>query len=91
MIHIDFGFFLQNSPGGVGFEAAPFKFTTEYLSVLGGVRSYPFKYFKKLMSRGLSLIRKHQEELYTLVTIMSKVHQPSEDKNKSVPTVSTTY
>ena len=27
LIHIDFGFFLQNSPGGMNFEAAPFKLT----------------------------------------------------------------
>lgn len=82
IIHIDFGFFLQNSPGGVGFEAAPFKFTTEYLTVLGGVKSPMFKYFKRLMVRGLSLIKKRQEELYTLITVMSVVHQPSQDGSK---------
>ncbi|KOS19507.1 Phosphatidylinositol 4-kinase pik1 [Escovopsis weberi] len=29
IIHIDFGFMLSNSPGSVGFEAAPFKLTHE--------------------------------------------------------------
>jgi phosphatidylinositol 4-kinase B len=48
IIHIDFGFMLSNSPGSVGFEAAPFKFTYEYLEVLGGVGSPDYEDFKKL-------------------------------------------
>lgn len=35
VVHIDFGFFLSNSPGGVNFEAAPFKLTRELLEVRG--------------------------------------------------------
>lgn len=31
VIHIDFGFMLSNSPGGVNFENAPFKLTREML------------------------------------------------------------
>jgi phosphatidylinositol kinase/protein kinase (PI-3 family) len=27
IIHIDFGFIFQNSPGGMNFESAPFKLT----------------------------------------------------------------
>lgn len=34
IIHIDFGFMLSNSPGGVNFESAPFKLTRELLEVL---------------------------------------------------------
>ncbi|OLY79474.1 Phosphatidylinositol 4-kinase PIK1 [Smittium mucronatum] len=37
LIHIDFGFMLNNSPGAIGFETAPFKFTQEYLELLAGV------------------------------------------------------
>lgn len=48
IVHIDFGFMLSNSPGSVGFEAAPFKFTYEYLEVLGGVGSPDYENFKKL-------------------------------------------
>lgn len=48
IVHIDFGFMLSNSPGSVGFEAAPFKLTHEYVEVLGGVGSPEWDDFKKL-------------------------------------------
>jgi phosphatidylinositol 4-kinase len=48
IIHIDFGFMLSNSPGSVGFEAAPFKLTNEYVDVLGGVGSEDWEDYKKL-------------------------------------------
>jgi phosphatidylinositol 4-kinase len=48
IIHIDFGFMLSNSPGSVGFEAAPFKLTYEYVDVLGGVGSQDYEDYKKL-------------------------------------------
>ena len=50
VIHIDFGFMLSNSPGGVNFEAAPFKLTREYLEIMDsnseGKASELFDYFK---------------------------------------------
>jgi phosphatidylinositol 4-kinase len=36
LIHIDFGFMLQNSPGGINFETAPFKLTQEYIELMDG-------------------------------------------------------
>jgi phosphatidylinositol 4-kinase len=36
-IHIDFGFVLGISPGGVNFEKAPFKLTKEYVELMGGL------------------------------------------------------
>lgn len=48
IVHIDFGFMLSNSPGSVGFEAAPFKLTYEYVEVLGGVGSDEFEDYKRL-------------------------------------------
>jgi phosphatidylinositol 4-kinase B len=48
IIHIDFGFMLSNSPGSVGFEAAPFKLTQDYVDVLGGVNSPGFDDYKML-------------------------------------------
>lgn len=50
IIHIDFGFMLSNSPGGVNFEAAPFKLTRELLEVMDsnseGRASELFDYYK---------------------------------------------
>lgn len=48
IVHIDFGFMLSNSPGSVGFEAAPFKLTHEYVDVLGGDGSQDYEDYKKL-------------------------------------------
>lgn len=48
IVHIDFGFMLSNSPGSVGFEAAPFKLTGEYVDVLGGVEGPAFLDYKQL-------------------------------------------
>jgi phosphatidylinositol 4-kinase len=48
IVHIDFGFMLSNSPGSVGFEAAPFKLTQEYVDVLGGIGSQHFEDYKTL-------------------------------------------
>lgn len=36
LIHIDFGFILSVSPGGINFESAPFKFTSDYMALIGG-------------------------------------------------------
>lgn len=50
IIHIDFGFMLSNSPGGVNFEGAPFKLTRELLEVMDsnseGKASELFDYYK---------------------------------------------
>jgi phosphatidylinositol 4-kinase B len=50
VIHIDFGFMLSNSPGGVNFENSPFKLTRELLEVMdsnsNGHASELFDYFK---------------------------------------------
>lgn len=53
IIHIDFGFMLSNSPGGVNFEAAPFKLTRELLEVMDsnseGKASELFDYYKVII------------------------------------------
>ncbi|KAI0934139.1 hypothetical protein AcV5_006082 [Taiwanofungus camphoratus] len=72
LIHIDFGFMLSNSPGNIGFEAAPFKLPLDYIEVLGGVDSKAFLEFKKLFKEGFEAARKHCERIITLVELMQK-------------------
>jgi phosphatidylinositol 4-kinase B len=63
LVHIDFGFMLSNSPGNIGFEAAPFKLPPEYIEVLGGVESEPFKEFKRMFKEGFEAARKHCDRI----------------------------
>lgn len=72
IIHIDFGFMLQSSPGNMNFEGSPFKLTQEYIDLMDGVDSDLFEYFKSLMTAGLLQVRKHMEELVSFITIMMK-------------------
>ncbi|KAK9865441.1 hypothetical protein WJX84_000186 [Apatococcus fuscideae] len=74
IIHIDFGFMLSNSPGGVNFESSPFKLTRELLEVMEsnaeGYDSELFSYFKVLMIRGFLACRKHADRIILLVEMM---------------------
>lgn len=72
IIHIDFGFLLSNSPGSVGFEAAPFKLTQEYVDVLGGFESPNYVKFKELCKKSFRILRKNCKQLVTIVELMLK-------------------
>ncbi|KAI0636865.1 kinase-like protein [Trametes polyzona] len=72
LIHIDFGFMLANSPGNIGFEAAPFKLPLEYLEVLGGLDGPAYREFRKLFREGFEAARKHCDRIVTLVELMQK-------------------
>ncbi|KAK4169529.1 phosphatidylinositol 4-kinase-like protein [Cladorrhinum sp. PSN259] len=72
IIHIDFGFMLSNSPGSVGFEAAPFKLTYEYIDVLGGVGSPDYEDFKKLCKVSFQALRRSADNIIDLVAMMGR-------------------
>ena len=80
IIHIDFGFMLSNSPGGMNFETAPFKLTRELLEVMGsdadGVGSEPFDYFKVLVVQGFLAVRKHADRIILLIEMMQGMGCP---------------
>ncbi|KAK3322579.1 kinase-like domain-containing protein [Apodospora peruviana] len=72
IIHIDFGFMLSNSPGGVGVEAAPFKLTYEYVEVLGGVGSEEYEDFKRLCKQAFQALRRSADNIIDLVSMMGR-------------------
>lgn len=72
IVHIDFGFLLSNSPGSIGFEAAPFKLTQEYVDILGGTESYYFKYFIELTKSAFKSLRNHADVIVDMVSLMQK-------------------
>ncbi|RFU72020.1 phosphatidylinositol 4-kinase pik1a, partial [Trichoderma arundinaceum] len=72
IIHIDFGFMLSNSPGSVGFEAAPFKLTHEYVDVLGGVGSQDYEDYKKLCKQAFQALRRSADYIIDLVAMMGR-------------------
>eukprot|EP00357_Protocruzia_adherens_P016321 CAMPEP_0115021058 /NCGR_PEP_ID=MMETSP0216-20121206/30626_1 /TAXON_ID=223996 /ORGANISM="Protocruzia adherens, Strain Boccale" /LENGTH=750 /DNA_ID=CAMNT_0002393273 /DNA_START=40 /DNA_END=2290 /DNA_ORIENTATION=+ len=72
IIHIDFGFVISNSPGGVGFESAPFKLTAEMVELMGGPESEMYFYFKALLLKAIIALRKHTDSLILLVESMMK-------------------
>lgn len=70
IVHIDFGFILGDSPGfNINFENAPFKLTREYLNLLGGVESMPFKQFEDLFLRGFKSLQRHTEDIAAIVQL----------------------
>lgn len=72
IIHIDFGFLLSNSPGSLGFEAAPFKLTMEYVELMGGLESDVFKMFKDLCKDCFRALREESDRIINMVEIMQK-------------------
>lgn len=80
VIHVDFGFMLSNSPGGVNFETAPFKLTREFLEVMDsdaeGKGSDLFDYYKVLLIQGFLACRKHSDRIVLLVEMMQHSGSP---------------
>ena len=72
VVHIDFGFMLSNSPGSVGFEAAPFKLTYEYVDLMGGLDGEAYQKFVMLMQQGFKALRKHYSQIVSMCEIMQK-------------------
>ena len=71
ILHIDFGFCFDIAPGGVKFERAPFKLTTEMVSVMGGSTDHQaYKWFEELCVKAFLASRQYIEKLSQLVLLM---------------------
>ncbi|KAI9336109.1 hypothetical protein BDR26DRAFT_865152 [Obelidium mucronatum] len=69
-VHIDFGFILDIAPGGIEFEASPFKLTTEFIELMGGDASYAYKLFSELVVKTFLSLRPYAEEIIQMVALM---------------------
>jgi phosphatidylinositol 4-kinase len=70
ILHIDFGFCFDIVPGGVKFERAPFKLTTEMVAVMGGTTAQAYQWFEELCIKAYLASRQHCEHLTHMVMVM---------------------
>ncbi|KAI5165558.1 phosphatidylinositol 4-kinase A [Nematocida sp. AWRm78] len=68
LIHIDFGFMLDISPGNINIES-PIKITDEIFSLLGGAEGEAFIMYRDLMVKGFYLLRKHAREIAFMIDL----------------------
>ena len=71
ILHIDFGFCFDIAPGGIRFERAPFKLTSEMVAVMGGsTTSQSYRWFEELCVKAFLASRQYTEKLCHMVVLM---------------------
>ena len=74
VIHIDFGFLLDKTPGNIKFEKAPFKFTSDFIELIGGTESKYFLLFQDLFFKGFKIIRKKYDIIVLMVELFCDIY-----------------
>jgi phosphatidylinositol 4-kinase len=78
IVHIDFGFIFDSSPGGdIGFETSPFKLSQEMIDIMGGrPDAETFKWFIEQGVKAFLAVRKYTDAIITLVAMMMDTELP---------------
>jgi phosphatidylinositol 4-kinase A len=88
IVHIDFGFIFEISPGGnLGFERSAFKFSHEMVQLIdpgGQQRSRQYKHFKELCVRGYLAARTAANEILTVAELMIDSGLPCFGRGKPI-------
>ncbi|KAL9652434.1 hypothetical protein ABK040_000007 [Willaertia magna] len=80
IVHIDFGFFLGISPGGVNFEVSPFKLPQEWVDLMGELFDL---HFRPVFFVAFSVLRKkrNMNRIINLVEMMMGANYKCFDNN----------
>ncbi|KAG9323613.1 hypothetical protein KVV02_006902 [Mortierella alpina] len=72
VVHIDFGFILDISPGGnINFESSPFKLTAEMIQIMGtSVEDQGYRWFCELCIKAYLASRPYAEQICQMVAMM---------------------
>lgn len=86
IVHIDFGFIFEISPGGnLGFETAAFKFSYEMVQLIdpgGQKRSAEYQEFKELCVKGFMAARSVAEDVMVVAALMVDSGLPCYSRGK---------